>query len=168
MKDVKRFGIATPRVDALVTDRSILQHPFIVMEYISGGTLETRIGSDGVSQWLDPMLEVLVRIHDVPWVELLPEPERPVPRQDEPLVYVGGCWKRWILSLNDTALTDSNPLWAGFVNGRPWDPRPTRCSSITITTPRISSLEKTRWWLSIGPSQRSAIIEWIWPGPFCC
>jgi aminoglycoside phosphotransferase (APT) family kinase protein len=90
MKDVKRFGVATPRVDALVTDRSILQHPFIVMEYISGGTLETRIGSDGVSQWLDPMLEVLVRIHDVPWVELLPEPKRPLPRLDEPLVYVGG------------------------------------------------------------------------------
>ena len=88
MTDIPRYGIATPRVHALVTDRSILQHPFIVMEYIGGGTLEIRIGSDGVSQWLAPMMEVLVRIHTVPWIELIPEPERPLPRSGEPLAYV--------------------------------------------------------------------------------
>ena len=90
MKDVKLFGVATPRVDALVTDRSILEHPFILMEYIKDGTLEARIGNDGVSQWLDPMMEVLVRIHAVPWAELIPEPASPIPSSDEPLAYVGG------------------------------------------------------------------------------
>jgi len=89
MKDMKRFGVATPRVDALVTDRSILEHPFIVMEYIKGGTLETRIGSNGVSHWLGPMMEVLASIHAVPWSGLVPKQKGPFATEAEPFAYVG-------------------------------------------------------------------------------
>jgi len=104
MKDMKRFGVATPRVDALVTDRSILEHPFIAMEYIKGGTLEARIGNDGVSQWLDPMMEVLVRIHAVPWAELIPEPALPIPSSGEPIAYVGGLLDEMDLIIERHAL----------------------------------------------------------------
>jgi aminoglycoside phosphotransferase (APT) family kinase protein len=90
MTDMARLGIATPRVDALVTDRSILERPFVVMEHIQGGTLEVKIQSEGASHWMNPMMEMLVRIHAVPWVELIPEPEMPHPRSDEPLAYVSG------------------------------------------------------------------------------
>lgn len=90
MTSVGRFGITTPRVDALVTDRSILDHPFIVMEYIPEGTLETKIKSEGASPWMDPMMEVLARIHGTPWDEFVPKPKMSIPVSDEPLVYVSG------------------------------------------------------------------------------
>ncbi len=109
MKDVRRFGVATPRVDALVTDRSILEHPFVVMEYIKGGTLETRIGSDGGSQWLGPMMEVLASIHAVPWSELIPKPEMPLPKSDEPLAYVGGLLDEMDQVIERYGLVDFKP-----------------------------------------------------------
>jgi aminoglycoside phosphotransferase (APT) family kinase protein len=90
MASVARFGISTPRVDALVTDRSILEYPFIVMEHIQGGTLEMKIKTDGASPWLDPMMEVLVRIHTAPWDEFVSEPAMPIPTSDDPLAYVRG------------------------------------------------------------------------------
>ena len=110
MTDMTRFGIATPHVEALVTDRSILEHPFIVMEYIKGGTLGARIGNDGVSQWLDPMMEMLVRIHAVPWVELLPEPERPIPKPSDPLAYVGGLLEQMDRTIERYGLVDFEPV----------------------------------------------------------
>ena len=113
MKDMKHFGVATPRVDVLVTDRSILEHPFIVMEYIKGGTLEARIGNDGVSHWLDSMMEVLVRIHAVPWSELIPEPALPIPSSDEPLAYVGGLLDEMDLVIEQHSLV-------GFESSMSW------------------------------------------------
>jgi aminoglycoside phosphotransferase (APT) family kinase protein len=90
MTGVSRFGIATPRVDALVTDSSILQYPFVVMEHIQGGTLEEKIAEEGAAPWLDPMMKVLARIHSVPWGELVPNPKWPYPESDDPLAYVRG------------------------------------------------------------------------------
>ena len=109
MMDIPRFGIATPRVDALVPDRSILEHPFIVMEHIQGGTLEARIGSEGVSRWLDPMMEVLARLHAVPFAELIPESGMPVPRSDERLAYVGELLNEMDQVIEQNRLVDFAP-----------------------------------------------------------
>ncbi len=109
MTNVPRFGIAAPRVDALVADRSILEYPFIVMEHIEGGTLEARIGSEGVSQWLNPMIEVLVRIHAIPWAELIPEPKEPFPASDKPLAYVGGLLEEMDRTIERYGLIDFEP-----------------------------------------------------------
>lgn len=109
MTDMARFGIATPRVDALVTDHSILGHPFVIMEHIQGGMLEMKINMEGASPWLDPMMEVLVRIHSVPWVELVPEPEMPVPISDEPLSYVSGLLDEMDHDIERYGLVDFEP-----------------------------------------------------------
>ena len=109
MTEITRFGIATPRVDALVTDRSILGHPFIVMEHVQGGTLELKIKADGASHWIKPMMEVLARIHTVPWVELIPNPEEPIPMQNEPLAYVGGLLDEMDRVVEGYGLDDFDP-----------------------------------------------------------
>ncbi|MFQ5921659.1 MAG: phosphotransferase family protein [Anaerolineales bacterium] len=109
MTGATRFGVATPRVDALVTDRSILDAPFIVMEHIQGGTLEADINRSGVSQWLDPMMQVMVRIHAIPWKELIPEPERPRPKPDEPLAFVEGLLREMDQTIDRYGLTDFGP-----------------------------------------------------------
>ena len=106
LRGVKRFGIATPRVDALVTDRSILEHPFIVMEHISGGTLEGSLEMEGPSQWMDPMMQVLAHIHAIPWRELIPEPEGPFPNMDEPLAFVEGVHREMDQTIDRYQLTD--------------------------------------------------------------
>ncbi len=106
---VTHFGIAAPRVDALVTDRSILGDPFIVMEHIEGGTLEARIGSEGISPWLDPMMQVMARIHAIPWVELIPEPEGPVPTSYEPFAYVDALLDEMDHAIEQYVLIDFEP-----------------------------------------------------------
>ena len=88
MTNVPRFGIAAPRVDTIVTDSSILGDPFIVMEYIPGGTLEAGIQSDGIARWIEPMMKTLARIHSIPWVEIIPDPQGTLPNPDKPLVFV--------------------------------------------------------------------------------
>lgn len=109
MTGVTPFGIPTPRVDALVTDLSILEHPFIVMEHIQGGTLEVRIRTEGVSQWLDPMMQVLARIHAIPWEELITEPEGPLPQSDEPLAFIGSLLGEMDRTIDRYGLTDFGP-----------------------------------------------------------
>jgi aminoglycoside phosphotransferase (APT) family kinase protein len=109
LKGVSRFGIAAPRVEALVTDRSILEHPFIVMEHIEGGTLEARFGSGEVSQWLDPMMQTMVQIHAVPWVEMIPEPKGPLPKPNDPLAYVGGLLEQMDHTIERYGLVDFKP-----------------------------------------------------------
>lgn len=109
MTNVPRFGVAAPRVEVLVTDRSILDHPFIVMEHIDSGTLEAKIGSGEVSQWLDPMMQTLVQIHAVPWVEMIPEPEGPVPKPNDPLAYVGGLLEEMDHTIERYGLVDLKP-----------------------------------------------------------
>jgi aminoglycoside phosphotransferase (APT) family kinase protein len=110
MTGISRFGIASPRVDVLVTDRSILEHPFIVMEHIQGGTLEEKIAEDGATLWLDPMMEVLARIHSVPWGELVPNPKWPYPESDEPLAYVRGLMDEMDQTIEKFGLVDFEPL----------------------------------------------------------
>jgi len=109
MRGVTRFGIDTPRVDALVEDRSILEHPFIVMEYVPGGTLEMRIAREGVSDWLDPMMQILARIHSIPWEELLPPPAGPFPRSEEPLAFIGSLLLEMNRITDRYGLTDFLP-----------------------------------------------------------
>ena len=113
MQGVTRFGIATPKIEALVADRSILEHPFIVMEHIPGGTLDVRIGREGVSGWLNPMMRLLVRIHAIPWEKLLPDPPGPFPSSGEPLAFVGSL----LLEMDRT--TDQYGL-AGFGRTMDW------------------------------------------------
>ena len=115
MTGMARYEIATPRVDALVTDISVLEHPFIVMEHVQGGTLEMKIKLEGASPWLDPMLETLVRIHRVPWAELNSQTERPIPTSDDPLAYVRGMLDEMEQIVEGYGLDDFEPMvgWLG-------------------------------------------------------
>lgn len=109
MSGVPGFGVATPRVDALVTDLSIFNDPFLIMEHIEGGTLEARIEIDGISQWLDPMMQILARIHNIPWVGLFPVPEGPLPGLEEPLAFVRGHLHEMDQVILQYGLTDFEP-----------------------------------------------------------
>jgi len=109
LKGVSRFGIAAPRVDAIVADLSILGDPFIVMEYVPGGTLEAGIQSDGITHWIEPMMDTLARIHSIPWVELIPEPEGPLPKPDDPLAYLGGLLEEMDHTIERYSLIDFKP-----------------------------------------------------------
>ena len=109
MTGVTRFGIATPRVDALVEDRSILEHPFLVMEHIPGGTLEMFIRGEGPSGWVDQSMRVLVRIHAIPWEELLPKPGGPFPNSEEPLAFIRSILLEMDQTTDRYGLTDFDP-----------------------------------------------------------
>jgi aminoglycoside phosphotransferase (APT) family kinase protein len=109
MTRVAQFGIATPRVDALVTDSSILGDPFIVMEYVPGGTLEASIQRDGITRWIEPMMETLARIHSIPWAEMIPEPQGVLPDPYKPLAYVEGLLREMELSIRRYRFSSFGP-----------------------------------------------------------
>lgn len=110
MTGMARYDIATPRVDALVTDISVLEHPFIVMEHVQGGTLEARMKMETASPWLSPMMEVLEQIHAAPWIELIPEPDSVIPRANEPLAYVRGLLDEMEQVIEQYGLDDFEPM----------------------------------------------------------
>lgn len=109
MKGVTRFGVDTPRVDALVEDRTILEQPFIVMEHIPGETLEMRITREGVSGWLDSMMQILARIHSIPWEELIPEPVEILPNPTVPAAYVASSLGEMDRTIDRYGLTGFGP-----------------------------------------------------------
>lgn len=102
-------GVPTPRVEALVTDRSILGHPFVVMEYIAGGTLDARIRKNDFEQWLDPMAQLLVNIHALPWEDLIPDPQGPRPQPNKPLAFVESVLREMDLTIDRYGLADFGP-----------------------------------------------------------
>ncbi|MFQ5943645.1 MAG: phosphotransferase family protein [Anaerolineales bacterium] len=112
MTGVSQFGLPTPRVDALVTDPSVLGDPFLVMEYIAGGTLDDKIKSSEIPHFLDPMVEMLAKIHALPWRELIPDPGESLPRPDEPLAFIRSQLQQMDATVDRFKLTDFAPTMA--------------------------------------------------------
>lgn len=78
MKELHNINYPVPIVYFLEIDSSIIGHPFIIMERISGGTIEDRIRKDNESlyYWLDVMCRLLVNLHNTQWESFVPEQMR--------------------------------------------------------------------------------------------
>ena len=78
MKELHNLNYPVPIVYLLETDRSIIGHPFIIMERISGGTIEDRIDkeNESLSYWLDVMCRLFVDLHNTNWESLVSEEDR--------------------------------------------------------------------------------------------
>ncbi|MFW9965438.1 MAG: phosphotransferase family protein [Candidatus Sifarchaeia archaeon] len=69
MKELRNLNYPVPTVYIVETDSSIIGHPFIVMERISGGTIDDRIQkeNESLSYWLDVMCKLFVELHNTNW-----------------------------------------------------------------------------------------------------
>ena len=78
MKELHNLNYPVPIVYLLETDCSIIGHPFIIMERISGGTIEDRIDkeNESLSYWLDVMCRLFVDLHNTKWESLVSEEMR--------------------------------------------------------------------------------------------
>ena len=78
MKELHNLNYPVPTVYLFETDYSIIGHPFIIMERISGGTIEDRIDMENESlpYWLDVMCRLFVDLHNTNWESLVSEEDR--------------------------------------------------------------------------------------------
>jgi len=84
MKELRNLNYPVPTVYILETDTSIIGHPFIIMERISGGTIDdrTRQDNESLSYWLDVMCRLFVDLHKLKWESFVSEEIRE--RLDDP------------------------------------------------------------------------------------
>ena len=90
MERVRQWGVPTPRVDFVVTEKTPFGDPFIVMERVQGESLadelERASGREAV-RLVEAMVDPLVRLHEIPVDELFPGgPEATA--EDEKLTFV--------------------------------------------------------------------------------
>lgn len=91
MDRVRYLGIPVPRVDLLVTDRPALDDAFIVMEKIKGGPLLDRLENASEREILELMKLMVahfVRIHQLPWQQILDGERLFIPERNEPLDFI--------------------------------------------------------------------------------
>lgn len=76
MQRVRRLGVPVPRMIGLADPYSPFESSFIVMERIKGQDLRERLNGEPEEQiehQLDRAAALLVRIHQLPWAQALPE-----------------------------------------------------------------------------------------------
>jgi len=75
MKELRNLNYPVPTVHILETDSSIIGHPFIIMERISGGTIDDRTcqETESLSYWLDVMCRLFVDLHNINWESFVSE-----------------------------------------------------------------------------------------------
>jgi aminoglycoside phosphotransferase (APT) family kinase protein len=113
MRSLGPLGIPTPQVWQPAGDASDLGDPFILMEWIPGPTLLQRL-LDSPAADRGPlarrMVEILLRIHQVDWTRVFPEPVRASMGLSGPLAYVDSVLAEMRTTLSGTGLTDFAPL----------------------------------------------------------
>ncbi len=112
MKQVARWGVATPRVDFVVTEKTPFGDPFIVMERVKGATMADVLESapEGeVLRLVRAMVDPLVRLHATPPNDLIPA--RPgAMTDDEPGTFVPPDLGDMTIAVDRYGLHDFEPL----------------------------------------------------------
>ena len=112
MKQVARWGVPTPRVDFVVTEKTPFEDPFIVMERVKGSSMADLLEGAPereVLRLVGAMVDPLVRLHAMPPNDLIPAwPGAMI--DDEPVTFVRPELADMRIAVDRYGLHDFEPL----------------------------------------------------------
>ena len=119
MERVGRWGVPTPRVDFVVTEKTPFGDPFIVMERVKGQSmadaLEGAPEREGV-RIVEAMVDPLVRLHEMPVTETFSWPGTTT--EEEAVTFVSPDLGDMRMAVDQSGLHDFEPLLEWLEMGR--------------------------------------------------